>query len=120
MDHVQLAIDFARNACNGSGARLTLLQATDHVIRTYGLGSDETFRPRVQDRWDDIVYRGFVNHQYADIDDQRIETEVRTWSDYDLSEENSEYPPQSFRAMLAGREIARRLDAGSWTLGAVV
>ena len=65
MDHVQLVIDYARNCCGSSGARLTLLQATDHVVRVYCLSTDDSFRRRVQERWNVLVGRGFESQQYA-------------------------------------------------------
>ena len=44
---------------------------------------------------------------------------LRPLSDADILADYQDYPLEE-RGILAGRELARRLDAGSWTLGAAV
>ena len=44
---------------------------------------------------------------------------VRPLSDADILADYQDYPLEE-RGILAGRELARRLDAGCWTLGAAV
>lgn len=63
---VRLALDFATNACDGRGSRLTLDQSIGHVHRVYiGCGEPiDDFRAEVTTAYDALADRGFAKPRH--------------------------------------------------------